>query len=199
MGIPADVGRTVAAQYFVRLYQEKADPWGFETSPYEQAKYAATLEALPRGRYASVLEIGCSIGVFTALLAGRCDRLLGIDVADCALECARRRCSPYKHVRFEQRTMPHDYPGGSFDLTTLCEVGYYFNRNDLLLLRNSIIRHCAAGAHIVLVHWTPHVEGHASSADEVHAIFRDGEEVAVVYEAFQPTYRIDVLECGKHA
>ena len=67
---------SLAPQYFERLYAESADPWDFEASPYETAKYAATLAALPRPRYANALELGCSIGVLTRQLAPRCERLL---------------------------------------------------------------------------------------------------------------------------
>ena len=42
-----------------------------------------------RERYASAFEPGCSIGVLTAQLAPRCDRLLACDVAAAAVESAR--------------------------------------------------------------------------------------------------------------
>ena len=62
---------TLPLAHFEDLYRRSADPWGFASSGYEAAKYAATLAALPRDRYARGLEVGCSIGVFTAALAGR--------------------------------------------------------------------------------------------------------------------------------
>ena len=39
---------TLPPEYFDHVYQANRDPWNFETSPYERAKYAATLAALPR-------------------------------------------------------------------------------------------------------------------------------------------------------
>jgi SAM-dependent methyltransferase len=74
--------------YFDKLYAENPDPWRMETSAYEEAKYIATLAALPRARYTHAIEIGCSVGVLTARLAERCDELLGIDVAQAALDRA---------------------------------------------------------------------------------------------------------------
>ena len=62
---------TLPAAYFDSLYAAEADPWAFATSDYEREKYAATLAALPRPHYARALEIGCSIGVLTRMLAGR--------------------------------------------------------------------------------------------------------------------------------
>lgn len=34
------------AAHFRRLYQTNPDPWAFNTSPYEQAKYRQTLDGL---------------------------------------------------------------------------------------------------------------------------------------------------------
>src|ERR1700744_4973631 len=59
-------------EYFDLLYAQRSDPWDFATSPYEAAKYAATLAALPKPRYKNALELGCSIGVLTQQLAPRC-------------------------------------------------------------------------------------------------------------------------------
>ena len=74
-----------------RLYDESPDPWGFETSWYERRKYALTLASLPRERYTSAYEPGCSIGVLTRLLADRCDSLLASDIIPRAVEAASRR------------------------------------------------------------------------------------------------------------
>lgn len=54
--------------YFDVRYAADPDPWNFAGSPYERDKYAATLAALPRERYASALEVGCSIGVLLSLI-----------------------------------------------------------------------------------------------------------------------------------
>ena len=87
----------LTADYFDELYAGDPDPWGFETSAYEQAKYAATIDALEGRRYAGALEIGCSIGVLTARLAEHCDALLAVDAAQAAADAraraARRRCA----------------------------------------------------------------------------------------------------------
>ena len=37
--------------YFDDVYRANPDPWAFATSPYEAAKYDATLAALPNARY----------------------------------------------------------------------------------------------------------------------------------------------------
>ena len=68
--------QTLKPEYFDALYTADPDPWNFAASPYEQAKYALTLNAMPKPRYRSALEVGCSIGVLTRLLASRCDTVV---------------------------------------------------------------------------------------------------------------------------
>src|SRR5579885_669714 len=106
-----------AKQYFDELYDQRADPWNLASSAYEAEKYDATLRALPRPVYESAVELGCSIGVLTAKLAHRCKGLLAVDLAEAAVESAKRRCSNLSQVSFEVMSIPEVYPNGSFDLT----------------------------------------------------------------------------------
>ncbi len=111
--------------YFEDLYASDADPWRFATSGYEREKYDATLAALPKARYASGLEIGCSIGILTRRLAARCDRLLATDIAEEPLREARRRSADAPWVEFDRSAAPSEWPEGTFDLIVLSEVVYY--------------------------------------------------------------------------
>ena len=70
---------------FEARYRADPDPWGYHSSAYETAKYAATLDACGPGPFASALELGASIGVFTARLAPRCRRLITLDAAPTAV------------------------------------------------------------------------------------------------------------------
>ncbi len=185
---------SVPQAYFEELYRRAADPWNFRGSDYEREKYAATLQALPKNRYGNALEIACSIGVFTRMLAERCERLLAIDVSRDALTRAREWCADVENVRFDRCAVPKDYPGDVFDLTTVCEVGYYLGADDLQALVRNVATHSVIGASVVLVHWTPPVEGHASIAVEVHAAFRGAAELHHVKGFDAKTYRLDVFE-----
>ena len=53
---------------FEQRYRADIDPWGYATSAYERAKYAATLAACGAGPFGHALELGSSIGVFSAAL-----------------------------------------------------------------------------------------------------------------------------------
>ena len=176
------MSQSLPPEYFDHVYGANADPWNFAASPYEAAKYAATLAALSVPRYGSALEIGCSIGVFTAQLAGRCDALLALDVAEAALAQARARCADRPNVRFERRAVPADFPkaAGPWDLVLVSEVGYYLNMEDLRRLRAQVTAALRPGGDLLLVHWTPRVHDYPLTGDQVHETFleravEDGE------------------------
>lgn len=188
------MGASVPSNYFIRLYRDTIDPWNFETSDYERAKYGATLEALPKRRYRCACELGCSIGVFTHMLARRCDRLLAVDVSDTALDRARVRCKNDANVLFTQVDLIERYPDGWFDLTTICEIGYYFSESDLEKLCRNVSAHSMPGANVLLVHWTPETPGHTMPAAAVHERFYSDPAFRHVDGFERETYRLDVLE-----
>lgn len=147
------MAKSLEAGYFDRLYAADPDPWRFTTSVYEDAKYAATLAALPRERYASAVEVGCSIGVLTERLAARCDRLIGLDVAQAALDAAAARCRDRAGVAFAISTLPATPPPGRFDLIMLSEVLYYFDEAGVRAMAAAVAAMASDGADIMLVHW----------------------------------------------
>lgn len=163
---------SLAQAYFDDFYSGREDPWGFETRWYEERKRALTLAALPRRRFGSSLEIGCSIGVLTAGLADRVDDLLATDIAEAPLEIARRRLEGRSGVRFERRALPEDWPDETFDLIVVSEVGYYLSPDSLDELVRRAGRALNPGGFIVACHWRHPVTDYPLRGDEVHASFR---------------------------
>lgn len=190
---------SLAPEYFDRLYAQSADPWRFETSPYEASKYSATLAALPRPRYANALELGCSIGVLTAQLAPRCDRLLAVDVNEPALERARRRCAGSKQVEFARMQVPDETPAGDFDLILVSEVGYYWSRDDLGRAARWMLGALRPAGSLLLVHWTPVVADYPLTGDDVHehflALARAGE-IRHLHGEQHLNYRLDAFSAS---
>lgn len=184
---------SISADYFARAYAEDSDPWRFASSPYEAAKYAATLGALPRARYARAFEVGCAIGVLTRRLADRADALLAVDVAPAALAQARSRCAALPHVRVQQMEVPDAWPEGAFDLLVISEVGYYLAPSDLRRLAERCAASAESGAHLVLVHWTGETD-YPLTGDDVHEAFAAHPAWEIVRSDRQPEYRLDVLE-----
>ncbi len=180
-------------QYFEDLYAQRPDPWSFETSSYERTKYEATLDALGPDRYASALEVGCSIGVLTAQLAARCDALLATDISQRALEQARRRCADQPQVRFQKVDQAGTAPRGAFDLVVLSEVLYYWSLSDLSAFAGALRPSLSSGARLLLVHWTG-LTDYPLSADEAVDAFRRALEPEVSEERARrkAEYRLDL-------
>ncbi|MCM3884729.1 SAM-dependent methyltransferase [Frankia sp. R82] len=157
---------SLPGDYFDALYADRADPWGFRTRWYEQRKRALTMALLPERRYASGYEPGCSIGVLTRLLAGRCDRLLATDVVPAVAEQAAADLADLAHVRVQVGAVPADWPSTSFDLVVLSEVGYYLDDRDLAELA---ARATTGATTLLAVHWRHPVADYPLGAGEVHA------------------------------
>jgi 2-polyprenyl-3-methyl-5-hydroxy-6-metoxy-1,4-benzoquinol methylase len=185
---------SIPAHYFDDLYAGDRDPWEFETSAYEQAKYDATLAALPRPRYRRGLEIGCSIGVLTARLAGRCASLVAVDVSEKALDAASARCRTLPNIAFAKMRVPAEWPAGTFDLIILSEVVYYLDAGDVGLLTDRVRAAIEPGGHVVLVHWTGTTD-YPLSGDDAAELFMTalGRPARQIRRQRTPAYRLDVL------
>ncbi len=179
--------------YFQRLYMEDADPWRFATSSYEHRKYAATLAAVG-SEVGKVLEIGCSIGVFTQQLALRSRAVLAVDIAETALAAARERCAAQQNIEFRQMELPDELPDGRFDVIVLSEVGYYWTLPDLDRFVDWLRAALAPGGRLVLVHWTGRTD-YPLTGDQVHdrVVARSEKFLCVIQRAVETAYRLDVL------
>lgn len=188
---------SLPASYFEELYGRDPDPWGFERWDYERDKYAATLAALPRERYGSALEVGCSIGVLTLALSARCDRLLSLDAAEAPLAAARARLDGRPGVTLRRARVPEEWPAEAadgFDLIVLSEVLYYFSRDDLADVAARAVASLRPGGDAVLVHWLPEAP-YPLGGDEAVEGFLDAAGAALrpVLARREPLYRLDVL------
>jgi hypothetical protein len=153
-----------------RLYAESDDPWAFRTSWYERRKYALTLASLPRERYASGYEPGCSIGVLTQLLANRCDAFVGSDLIPGAVEAARAQTADSPHVEVIQLDSPREWPAGTFDLIVLSEIAYFLTPTNVAELGRRAGASGRPGAHVIAVHWRGAIDDWALPADEAHGL-----------------------------
>ncbi|HZR48198.1 MAG TPA: SAM-dependent methyltransferase [Streptosporangiaceae bacterium] len=159
---------TLGKSYFDAMYEAAPDPWGFEERWYEQRKYAISLALLPARRYSRAFEPGCSIGVFSHMLAQRCDSLLSCDLAARAVRAAAQRTRDLPQVRVEQREIPRDWPSGSFDLIVLSEFLYYFGDLDLDQVLDNAATALEPDGTLLAVHWRHPVVDYPRSGDDVH-------------------------------
>ena len=179
--------------YFEALYARADDPWSFATSDYEREKYDRTVATLGDARFATGLEIGCSIGVLTRDLAVRVDALYAIDVSEAALDRARRRCADLPNVAFARASFPAECPVARADLVVVSEVAYYWSADDFARARDRIAATLAPDGRLLLVHFLPKVDEYVRDGDAVHDTFlADGRFASVAAERAE-RYRIDLV------
>ena len=164
-------------QFFEQKYRASPDPWSFETNDYELRRYAIILEHIEAGRFDSVFEPGCSIGVLTEQLAARCGRVLAVDIAPTAVVAARRRCADHENVTIEHGALPHALASGPFDLIVFSEIGYYFSEHELAVLVERMSRRLSAGGSLIAAHWTGRSNDHVLTGRQVHAFLHEHLEM----------------------
>jgi hypothetical protein len=182
------------AAHFQRLYDADTDPWHFRTSEYGQAKYRKTLQTLPTRQFRSVFEVGCSIGVLTHLLAGRCDSLLAVDIVEQPLCAARMACSDQPWVRFRRMQVPGEWPNQDFDLIVLSEVLYFLSRMDVTKVADRVLASLDATGLVLLVNWRGR-SGDPCTGDEAADLFikRTSASLQPWVQYKEVTYRLDLL------
>jgi len=144
--------REFGRSYFAHVYRHR-DPWNYESSPYEKRKYNALLAELPRPSYDHILEIGCSIGIFTEMLARRGKQVTGVDISEKAAALASRRCGHLGQVSIRHIDFLRLREKGSYDLIIAAEILYFFWRplRMRLAVRNKLTELLADGGTLALV------------------------------------------------
>lgn len=142
-----------------------------------------------------LLEPGCSIGVLTARLAARADTVLGIDVAQAAIDRAAVNCAALPNVRLARMTMHEAMPDGQFELIMLSEVLYYFETPVLEKLAERLQLSCAPAADMVMVHWLGETPDYPHTGDSAVAAFMTAVAPwsEVLRQSRHDDYRIDVV------
>ena len=219
---PPDLNR----EHFENIYTHSPDPYNYETSSYERSKYERTIEVLTHRPYHRALEAGCSIGVFTAMLAPLCDELIAVDISEKAVVVARERLANFRHVRIERRTLPEETPEGPFDLIVASEILYYLPIDIVAVALQRFERVLAPGGVLLAVHWRGSwrrrivekirplflrhwiLKNRPSAGDEVHEKFSLGDEIHELLSKHtcltnrvslvEPRYRLDLFENKKH-
>jgi len=177
-------------EHFERLAREAEDPWDYATSEYEQRKYKRTLEYLPE-RTGRTLELGCSVGVFTAMLAPRTSHLVAVDFSPTALERARARLGEADHVELLQRRLPEEMPAGPFDTIVCAEVLYYWSAELVVDGLRRIEAALTPGGTLLAVHWRLPDPRRELTGDDVHEILDAATSLSLDVSRTTPEYLLD--------
>ncbi len=191
--VPPPVGGRVDPADFEQRDRRAEDPWSFATSPYELDKYADTVRAIGAQRVPSALELGCSIGVLTRLLAARCDDVLAVDGSRTAVAAATRRTADLPHVRVASALLPEELPTGRWELIVASEILYYFDPPLLDGLLDGLEARLTGDGVLLAVHYTGEAPDHRLTGDEVHDRLLNRPALAVTHDRHCPGYRLTRL------
>lgn len=122
---------------FAETLWKRGDFWEFETSEYERARFARTIQALQGARFARGLELGCGAGDFTRLLGPHVDRLVAYDISPSAIARARAAAGEGRSIEFRAgNAMDYEWRAdGPWDLIvmndTICYLGWLYSFFDI--------------------------------------------------------------------
>jgi peptidoglycan/xylan/chitin deacetylase (PgdA/CDA1 family) len=128
------------------------DPWAYG-SPYEQLKYRRTLSLLPAGPIGRAMELACSEGRFTEMLAPRVGQLIASDISQTALDRAQRRCVAQSNVEYRRLDLFDDALPRDLDLVVCSEVLYDLaDRRELARVAARLADSLVPGGHLLSAH-----------------------------------------------
>ena len=179
---------------FDERYLDEGDPWGYRTSDYEREKYTATLAACGPGPFRSALELAGSIGVFSAMLAPRCEELTTIDFSEPAVTQARRELANLPQATALIGAIPEALPESRYDLVVASEILYYLEPEALDGTLVRLEQLLEAGGRLVVVHWRPEGPERPFSAAQVHDRVLALDWLTLVADGSTPDYLLHVLE-----
>jgi hypothetical protein len=124
---PGPIRDLVRRRLFDSVFAVTADPWDY-AAPYERRKQQHLVASL-RGRYSTIVEVGCADGHNVAAVARACPEamVLGTDVSALALDVARRRTQGIGNaavVTLDEVAARLGHPG-QVECIVLAEVLYY--------------------------------------------------------------------------
>lgn len=117
---------------FEHKYRKHGDYFGYEKKPYELTKYERTLALVKQWRTGSesALEIGCSVGVFTAMIVPEFQHITAVDIAGEALELTRKQTGDAPNVAYAQSDLLSLKLDRQFDVIFCAEVLMYIREKD---------------------------------------------------------------------
>ncbi len=133
------------------LWGARPEDWAL-SEDQQVPTYEAALARLELAPGQLVLDIGCGVGSFLALVAARGARPFGLDASAALLALARRRL-PDADLRVgEMEALP--YADGTFDLVT--GFNSFFFADDIVAALREAGRVAKPGAPVVIQVWGPH-------------------------------------------
>jgi SAM-dependent methyltransferase len=120
---------------FEQAYSANRDPWASadQRYRYQALKYRTLMSLLPKGRrFAQALDLGSGVGVLSLALTDVADHVLGLDIAQSAVERATSLAAGRKGLHFAQADVTNLSRAldGRFDLVVIADTIYYLDAVD---------------------------------------------------------------------
>jgi SAM-dependent methyltransferase len=202
----SEIARTRATQgaraAFEAAYTNAADPWASADPKYyyQRWKYAGILDLIPRDRvYRQALDLGAGLGTLAQGLAGIAENVLGLDIAQAAVDRATLRAAGRPGLRFAQAdvTALDTSLDGGFDLVVIADTLYYLDERDdgsLKRTASRISRLLAPGGICVLAnHYFFSGDADSRLTRRIHQAFAWSPDFALISEHWRPFYWVSIL------
>lgn len=130
---------------FEAAYAGGADPWASADRrySYQRWKYEALIGLLPRGRrFVRALDLGSGTGTLSLALTAVADDVLGLDIAQSAVDGAAALVGERPGLTFRQGDVASLDPAldGCFDLVVVADTLYYLDNLDDRSLKTLVLR-----------------------------------------------------------
>jgi SAM-dependent methyltransferase len=186
---------------FEAVYSHWNDPWA-AASPryrYQRRKYEQVVGMLSGRHFRRALDLGCGLGLLAQLLSSQVDELLGLDIADAAVEQARQRAAHLPNLRFEQadildlpKTLDH-----GFDLVLLADTLYYLSPLDDETLRQLAVRAAdlvvPGGLCVLVNHYFFAADADSRLSRRIHRAFSSSPRFLLTSEHRKPFFLASLL------
>ena len=138
---------------FEHKYRAHGDYFGYQTKPYELKKYQDTFSVVRRFRRntGSVLELACSVGVFTKLLASEFNEVVASDISEEALRIAAQTVGGTGKVSFVRSDVEGIDVRRQFDVVMISEVLLFVKESDGPRILDMLDRHLKPNGIVVEV------------------------------------------------
>ena len=178
------------------------DPWASADPAYryQRRKYEVLLSLLPDRPYGAALDLGCGVGLMSRMLAGRAETVLGLDVAQRAVNAAAAAATGLPGVRFDQADILDLSASldGQFDLLVLADTLYYLRPVDDGLLKQLAIRAARllvpGGVCLLANHFFSGADADSRLSRRIHQSFTWSASYATLSEHRRPFYLVSVLQ-----
>ena len=193
---------------FETIYRTNEDPWQSASKRYRYQgwKYDRIVACLPSGRrFRSALDVGCGLGLLSSRLAPRVDEVLGVDIAQTAVDRATATFAGCANLTFQQGNVL-DLPrslDGRFDLVVIADTLYYLPAPITAEVLASVAQRVSellvpGGICLLANHYFFSFDPDSKISRRIHDAFAASPRFRCVANTWRPFYLVSLLESAEN-